>query len=378
MSADGAAHRGNLRLKAADRYLGIPAVAAVGLWRALRGRRAVPSSWRSIGLLKGAAIGDVVLLSAVVADLRAARPDARIVLFSGPSNDAFARLVGGADEVVELPVTDVPAALRRLRAARVDVLVDFGQWARLESLLAAGSGARCSIGFATPGQHRHLAFDVAVPHSDRVHEVENFRALLAPLGVPTGAPPRLVPRADGPPLAVPYAVLHVWPGGANSAERSWPEDHWTDLAARLHGRGFELVLTGGPGDVTATERLARGWRDRGMTVHTIAGSDPAHTLVWVAHAAGVVSVNTGLMHAAAAVGAPVVALNGPTSGRRWGPVGERVACVASPVVPDGYLNLGFERDPRGAGCMAAIRVDAVIGAWDSLVPDGEASRPPQR
>ena len=77
-------------------------------------------------------------------------------------------------------------------------------------------------------------------------------------------------------------------------------------------------------------------------------------------------MNTGVMHVAAALGAPTIALNGPTSGTRWGPRGPFTRCVASPMVPDGYLNLGFEHDERFAHCMDAITVAMVLDAWDSL------------
>lgn len=40
--------------------------------------------------------------------------------------------------------------------------------------------------------------------------------------------------------------------------------------------------------------------------------------------------------------------------------------VCSPEVPDGYLDLGWERDPRHARCMESITVEAVLAAWDDL------------
>jgi len=91
-----------------------------------------------------------------------------------------------------------------------------------------------------------------------------------------------------------------------------------------------------------------------------------------------VSVNTGVMHLGAAVGVPVVALNGPTPVTRWGPLGSPSRSVVSPVVPDGYLNLGWERDDRYRHAMSAITVDTVIAAWDDLTDEisptqGEAS-----
>jgi len=52
----------------------------------------------------------------------------------------------------------------------------------------------------------------------------------------------------------------------------------------------------------------------------------------LAAADAVVSVNTGVMHLAAEVGARTVSLEGPTSAARWAPVGPRVRSVESAVM----------------------------------------------
>jgi hypothetical protein len=39
------------------------------------------------------------------------------------------------------------------------------------------------------------------------------------------------------------------------------------------------------------------------------------------------------------------------------------------VVPEGYLNLGWERDDRYRDCMQAITVDTVVAAWDALMAE---------
>jgi hypothetical protein len=41
----------------------------------------------------------------------------------------------------------------------------------------------------------------------------------------------------------------------------------------------------------------------------------------------------------------------------------------SPLVPDGYTNLGFEQDDRYRDAMSAITVDTVVGAWDDLMAE---------
>jgi len=252
----------------------------------------------------------------------------------------------------------------QVRAERCDVVVDLGSWRRFDPMLAAFSGAQVTIGRRTPGQHRHFAFDVVVDHRPD-HELDNHRRLVAPLGVATTSRPELHPDAVAPDPG-PYAVLHLWPGGANCEERSWSVDRWRAFAGELDRRGIAAVLTGGPEDAKASRALAEAWRAEGLDVRSTAGCSWVETLRLLAGAAGVVSVNTGVMHVAAALDAPTIALNGPTSGRRWQPIGVHTRCVASPMVPDGYLDLGFERDERYRDCMSAITVEMVTAAWDDL------------
>jgi ADP-heptose:LPS heptosyltransferase len=370
--------RGNGVLRRVDRVVGIPLVLAIAAFRHLAGRigRPIPRDPRVIGLLKVSGIGDAVILSGVITDLRAHFPNARLVLFSGKNNHAFARLLDDVDEVIPLPVLRPDRALRLVRAERPDIVIDFGIWSRLDAILATLSGAQWVAGIGTRGHHRHYAYDVVVPHT-REHEVKNYRNLVAPLGVhSTRAPGLRACTGSTRPLERSYAVLHLWPGGANSQERSWPADRWARVARALRERGQAVVLTGGPADAERTRALVDVWKEDSLDVHSVAGVPAEETIVWLRHAHGTISVNTGLLHLAAAVGTPVVALNGPTSGRRWGPLGEHTRCVSSPMIPEGYLNLGWERNNRYCDCMLAITPEVVMAAWDELLAEVSASSGP--
>ena len=288
------------------------------------------------------------------------------MLFVTANNASFARLLPVPDAVVELPVRQVWSAVARVRVEQCDVIVDLSSWRRFDAVLALGSGARATIGLRTPGQHRHYGYDVVVDHG-RDHEIENDRRLVAALGVASSSMPTVEAPDDGTaPFASPYVVFHLWPGGANFEERSWPLDRWQRLARELSERGLDIVLTGGAGDVDVAGALVSSWTGTGITAHSAAGGTWPQSLACLAGAVGVISVNTGVMHVAAALGAPTVALNGPTSTTRWRPLGRHTRCVVSPMIPDGYLNLGFEHDDRYRDCMQAITVESVLAAWDDL------------
>ncbi|MBK5286901.1 MAG: glycosyltransferase family 9 protein, partial [Acidimicrobiia bacterium] len=291
--------RGNPRLKFLDRYVGIPIVAVLGVVRRVRGRRAIPSDWHTVGLLLTAGIGDTVVATGILRDLRAAYPRARIVLFVTANNASFARLLTTPDTVVELPVRQLPTAVRAVRAEQCDVVVDLSAWRRFDAVLAALSGAKVTIGLRTAGQHRHFGHDIVVDHQTD-HEIENDRRLVATLGVQSRSEPMLGTPADRTTLFVaPYVALHLWPGGANFEERSWPIANWSELARALNDRGLDVVLTGGPGDIDVTEDLVAAWRTAGIRAQNAAGGTWPASLVVLSGATGLISVNSGVMHVGA-------------------------------------------------------------------------------
>src|SRR4030065_857986 len=85
--------RVNILLKFFDRHLGIPLLRVLGL---VRKKRRMPRDIHRIAVLKTAAIGDTVLLSGVIADLKKAFPGSRITFLSGNSkHEAAAPITGG-------------------------------------------------------------------------------------------------------------------------------------------------------------------------------------------------------------------------------------------------------------------------------------------
>src|SRR5271170_7009622 len=93
--------RGSRRARLLDRYLGIPLVFLAGLCRR---KRSIPLHPRKIGLLNTAAVGDTVLMSGPLADLREAYPSTELVLLTGPNNYEAGCLLKSVDRVIKLDV----------------------------------------------------------------------------------------------------------------------------------------------------------------------------------------------------------------------------------------------------------------------------------
>src|SRR4029079_6887786 len=111
----------------------------------------------------------------------------------------IARLVPGV-RTTQLATARPWAAIPRLRAERLDAIVDFGQWTRLEALYAALSGASWKAGFDTPGQRPHYAYDATVPHSANRSEMANYRELISTIGVTSTSVPSFRPARPAHPL----------------------------------------------------------------------------------------------------------------------------------------------------------------------------------
>lgn len=374
--------RGNSFNRWLDRCAGIPLAACSSLLRLGKKGRTVDEPQR-VGFICLGAIGDLLLLSALVTALRERLPHAHFVLLTSRANASTVGLIPGIDHSAAFGVTEVSAMVAWLRGQKLDVLIDSTQWARLGALLCNLSSARTTVGFDTAGQHRAFGYSFAVPHRNDRHEVENFlelgRAvwpgllggptLLLPQSPPDDLPAelcgRLEPTGDVGDALPRRVFLHMWPSGINAWLKEWPADNWAALACLLGERGFEVYLTGSPADSRRNDAFLKDHPQ--CPAISLAGRTSLAGLAWLfSRASAVVSVNTGTMHLAAIAGAPTVGLHGPTNPLRWGPVGRHVRSLLPHKGPYAYLNLGFEYPLPHRACLDSLPVEDVEDALRSL------------
>jgi len=369
--------RGNRVLRFADRWLGVPLIATLGL---LSSRRRLIEPINVVGILMIGVIGDTVLAASLARAVKMWRPNATVVALVSRGNVGAIDLVDGIDHVIVVPIKRPLQAVGTVREKKFDVLIDTSQWARIGAILAATSRSRYTIGFQTAGQYRHYGYDAAVEHSRERHEIRNFLALLSPLGISTGVQPSLRHELmHSPPLlaGIRYVVFHPWAAGFRSELREWPSERWVALAHAIEDTDTSIVITGGAADRAAAEALAAAI-DRPNLVILLAGKTSLMELTRVlAHAEAVVSVNTGTMHIAALLNRPLVALHGPTDPRRWGPVGDSAVVVGpGPEQGGAYLNLGFEYQRHPEDCMGKISVSDVLRPLKAMLAVERAVRQP--
>jgi ADP-heptose:LPS heptosyltransferase len=171
--------------------------------------------------------------------------------------------------------------------------------------------ARRTIAF----RHRNVPAVDGPAWDDDEHEVTRWCRLVASAGVLADRDELGVPVPDVTALVAPGGVI-VHPG-ASAPARRWPVERFARVARHVHESGHRVVLTGSADEREIANRVARR---AGIPVDMLAGETTlAELCVTVAHAAAVLSNDTGVAHLATAYGVPSVVLFGPTPPSRWGP-----------------------------------------------------------
>ena len=111
----------------------------------------------------------------------------------------------------------------------------------------------------------------------------------------------------------PFAVIHPF---ARWPYKTWPDRHWIAVIRGLREEGLAVVITGAPSERARAEALA----EAAGGAHVLAGALSWPELAALDQQAAIyIGLDTANTHLAAAMGARVVALFGPTDPRRWGP-----------------------------------------------------------
>lgn len=154
----------------------------------------------------------------------------------------------------------------------------------------------------------------------------------------------------------------------------WELDSWRALARRLLAEGVGVILTGSREDESAIADILAGLDPSPMS---LVGRLSLTQLTAVLQDVDLmITVDSGPMHTAAAVGTPVVAHFGPTDPRRTGPLGPgRILRRELPCSP------GLQRRCQIADiyrCMRDISVAEVLDAvHDVLRAGGRTPKDPQ-
>jgi heptosyltransferase-2 len=149
----------------------------------------------------------------------------------------------------------------------------------------------------------------------------------------------------------PVAVL--CPGAEYGPAKRWPPNYFSELARKLSAAGLDVWLAGSAKDAAIGDEIARGC---GNTCINLCGkSTLAEAIDLLSCAALIVSNDSGLMHVAAALDKPLIAIYGSSSPAFTPPLSARARIVrldlpCSPcferVCPLGHFNCMLQLTPE--------------------------------
>jgi heptosyltransferase-3 len=295
-------------------------------------RRAVvlPPAARILVIRLDERLGNLLLLTPVLASLRARFPAASLdvlgqargaaVLGGHPAIDAFLPYRKWALLAADGPLR----TLLRLRRRRYDLCMDLSNPtdpSATQAILTRLSGARHTVGADRPGFGRLYSAPVRIDAQLR-HEVALRLQLLAPLPgagrvealsvaplpVPPGSP--VSAFVDGL-AATPYALCNL---GARLPEKRLSPATYAALAREALEAGLLPVLAYGP----AERGLAEATAAQVPEARLAPPSTVPELALLMRHARAVISCDTGPMHLAVACGTPTCAIFVSTDPARYG------------------------------------------------------------
>ena len=332
----------------------------------------------NVAIVKLSSLGDVVHALPVAASLRAGLPGARLVWLVEAREAGILAGHPALSDVITVDTRrwrrarrprDIAAAARevralrgRLAAARIDVTLDLqGLWK--SALLARLTGAPVRLGFAASWCREPLSACLHTrrvsPPAEAAHVVDQYLALLEPLGVRARVRDFALPRDPEAEAAVdeffaasglkPRDRVVVLNPGAGRPDKRWPPERFAELARRLgEDAGARCLVVWGPGEEAVARRIVA---DGGPAAVLGPPTDLAALLAVLRRASVVVAADTGPLHLAAALGRPCVGLYGPTRAARNGPYGA-----------------GHRTLEAGDGAMTSLAVSAVAAAVLERLP----------
>jgi heptosyltransferase-2 len=209
--------------------------------------------------------------------------------------------------------------------------------------------------------------------------VERFVALAYPASPepPADCPnPRLLVNEESQTKAVGQfdldgegPVLGICPGAEFGPAKQWPAEHYAELANSLLGEGWRVWFFGSISDQLVTESIMADIEPAHFDrcANLVGKTTLGQAIDLLACSRVVASNDSGLMHVAAALGKPIVAMYGSTSSDFTPPLADRVKLLSTDIecrpcfkreCPYGHLRCLNELNP-------GLAIDAVAELIDT-------------
>jgi heptosyltransferase III len=331
---------------------------------------------RNILIIKLRYIGDVLLATPTLRAIKVARPDARVTMMVNRGTEDVLTGNQDLDEVVVLDKGSLAAQSRLiagLRSRRFDRVIDLTDGDR-SAFLSWVSGAPVRIGFNDEHRWRGKYYTVVQPVPGVQHRIDRDLEALKPLNIQAGSKdphlwltPEEMNSADqlldqlGVQQSQSIVILQP---GARYWFKAWPPERFAELADQLTSQyGCQVLIGGSNQDIDLAQQIRQMAKSLPIIM---AGRTTIKQFAAIAKKSVLfVGSDSGAMHIASAVGAPVVALFGPSNPREWGPRGGPVEVLYKEIDCRICFHPTCMRDEEN--CMRLIAVHEVVAAAQRLL-----------
>jgi lipopolysaccharide heptosyltransferase II len=390
--------------RAVDALVGIPICALLSVLNRLRPRRSLGTPRAMLVVLLSEA-GSMVCAQPMLRALKKDYPNATLHVMVLARNRAFVELLGliAPERIITVEDKSLGAlilgsirAIRRLRAAGIDTVIDCELFARISAIYAYLSGARIRVGFhrhTQEGLYRGSFMNRPVPYNPYVHIAVQFLGLAAAIDSdttpankerPLPERPAILPIAfdpaernraadrlfrDFPALRNRRLVLMHITGGPLPV-RAWPLAHFQALAAALLSDGYAVGVVGFATDRPLGQSIVEHCASP-LCVNLAGYTATIRDLVLLFHSAALlVSNDGGPVHFAALTPMPVLALFGPETPLLYGPLSPRGLSLQRRLSCSPCLSAyNHRRSPCDGDnqCMKQLSVAEVLEAARGLI-----------
>ncbi|MFC1480681.1 glycosyltransferase family 9 protein [Candidatus Neomarinimicrobiota bacterium] len=271
-------------------------------------------------VIRFSSLGDIILTSPVIEGLKKVYPGVHIdYLVHRRFGSIVKRFATLPDNIIEfsegLAVTDLPQYVRDLSPDGYDLVIDLHDSLRSKIIRKLVDCSELRI-YRKPHFNRWLLFKLHINRFPNDFSVAGSYLEFAGLkGHNIDPKPKMyvteaivdtVTKKYG--LQNPYTVCIP---GAAWPQKSWPVEKYIELFGNRTADQRRVVLVGGAED-SICDQIA-GNLEHSRVLNLRGQSDLDEALAIIAGSAGAIGADTGLMHAAEALGKRVVLILGPTS-----------------------------------------------------------------
>lgn len=362
------------------------------------GKKSYDVCRKNILILKLSAIGDMLMATPAIREIRRQYPSAKIFHLIGKWSSEIMSANPNIDELIVVDekifwkkkIIPVVKLLLELRKKKIDIVFNM-HWSEWMNLFVFAVGAKERIGFTRSGSGIFLTKKIPYSEGEKgPHQIEQYLALTGNPGSAISSDVKKTPEiffrkgeieeynnkfrdffaANG------KDIIAVAPGGGSNPKDSMPGRRWhcsgyVELVNKIvKNTGYSVILLGRGDDREVVNRILSENKNKRITgfVDRLNLHENAYMLQ---NSLILVCNDSALMHLASAVGTKCLSIFGPTAPYDKAPQGREHIYMYSAVSCSPCYKFGAFPECDKQHCFDTIKPDEVFKVLQKMVSDSD-------